>query len=706
MNLRRQLLLVSLLTLVLPWSGCQFIRETESALREGQQNMLGGTAQAIADSLSQFPADFLAAGSDGTYRGNQIYAHPLEVEPLIDGYGDDWTLDELSTRSLRGVNGQINFSFGIFAQQLFLIVDVRDSSVVFANRGSDDILHSDQIELVSVDAEGVRERFLFSSEAPGTLIGRRDRNGDWIEDSRVEAYWRNTPDGYRLEARLPRQLLGEFLGLVISNTDSPAAPGIRSATFDGVTPGRMITISSVLTSVVSAYAQDDLRLIVTDRAGWRLASAGQISSDSGDAGSRGGGWLRVAYNMLLEPGAEAAFAEPNPLGRERQAYVVSALNGGADSAWFRSAETGRAVVAVAQPVWSGSVQTGVLILQQGTNAILSLTNTALGRLVNFTLIATLGVAFALLGYASWLSLRIRRLSAAADRALEDDATRLALPSALAEDEIGDLSRSFSNVLHRLGNYNEYLRTLASKLSHELRTPLTIVSSSLENLEHENLSDEAARYTTRARDGAARLKKILDAMSEANRVEELMQNTDVEPFDLHAALTSATAAYGDAWTDRRFRLETHSEATRILASPEMIMQMLDKLIDNAVGFSQSNDEIVIRLQTTGTGTEISVFNPGPALPEKMRSQLFDSMVSMRPGDSGEHLGLGLHIARIIAEGHGGVIRADNTGDGVTFVCKHTGKLAKRPDTVRTVAIVFDFSTQRLSFAQFIVLTLLI
>ena len=43
MNLRRQLLLVSLLTLILPWAGCQFVRETESALREGQQQMLGGT---------------------------------------------------------------------------------------------------------------------------------------------------------------------------------------------------------------------------------------------------------------------------------------------------------------------------------------------------------------------------------------------------------------------------------------------------------------------------------------------------------------------------------------------------------------------------------------------------------------------------------------------------------------------------------------
>ena len=53
MNLRKQLLLVSLLTLILPWAGCEFIRETESALRQGQQQFLAGTAQAIADSVSR-----------------------------------------------------------------------------------------------------------------------------------------------------------------------------------------------------------------------------------------------------------------------------------------------------------------------------------------------------------------------------------------------------------------------------------------------------------------------------------------------------------------------------------------------------------------------------------------------------------------------------------------------------------------------------
>ena len=58
MNLKRQLLLVSLLTLMLPWAGCEFIRETESALRRGQEQMLEATAGALANSMAQYGEEF------------------------------------------------------------------------------------------------------------------------------------------------------------------------------------------------------------------------------------------------------------------------------------------------------------------------------------------------------------------------------------------------------------------------------------------------------------------------------------------------------------------------------------------------------------------------------------------------------------------------------------------------------------------------
>jgi len=498
----------------------------------------------------------------------------------------------------------------------------------------------------------------------------RESGDEVFDDTRIAAYWQDTPGGYRLEARIPRSVLGSHLGLVITNTDNATTPGVRSATFDGDRPGRFVTVSPLVQSVAAGYVQPGWRLIVTDMHGWRLGQAGSISGapDGIEELPPSTGWLRLAYNLLLEPGADAALAEPDASGREQQSYVSEALHGRPATRWFRSPGTGRAVVSVAHPIFSGTVQTGAIILQQGTDAILSLTNQAMIRLITLTLIVTIGVALVLLGYASWLSARVRHLSSAAERALDEKHVRTSLPSALAGDEIGDLSRSFSSVLQQLGNYNDYLQTLASKLSHELRTPLTIVKSSLENLEHESLSKESAVYTARAKEGVERLRKILSAMSEASRTEELIEHAEPENFDLDKVLESTVAAYADAWPERRFTFDNHATDAEVFGSPELIIQMLDKLADNAVEFSSIGDEINVSLDSESDTVTLSIFNPGPPLPDNMRSQLFHSMVSVRKGGGKRHLGLGLYVARLIAEGHNGSISADNRNGGVEFTVK--------------------------------------
>jgi dedicated sortase system histidine kinase len=668
MNLKRQLLLVSLLTLVLPWAGYQFIRETESALRAGQQQMLAGTARAIADSLAQYAEEFPARRDSDRDASDQLYGHDLETRPEIDGYFDDWPIDRQVLRTIPGADGPIRFAVGRFDQAAYLYVEVTDRIVVYATAETitfnDGPRYSDRISLINTSPPYLKEVFVFTAEAPGPLVTYIKSGSGFAPEPTILAYWQDVPGGYQLEARIPARLLGTHLGIAVSNTSDPGQPSIRSANFASAEPGAFVTASPELNHVTNNLAQVGMRLIVTDAAGWRIASAGSLSARTQGSDRRGPGWLRVAYDALVEAGQAAALAEPDASGREQQAYILQALDGSESVSWFRSRDSGRAVVAVAQPIQLNGATLGAVVLQQGTDAILSLTNQGLARLMNVTLIATVLVALTLLGYATWLSRRIRRLSVAAELALENDDLRAALPSALAHDEIGDLSRSFANVLRQLGDYNEYLRSLASKLSHELRTPLSIVTSSLENLEHEPLNEASAEYATRAKDGADRLRQILTAMSEASRVEELMQNAEPESFDLCNVLDSMVAAYGDAYRNRQFVLASKLGSASLKGSPELIIQMLDKLVDNAVDFSADGDTIRIGLDADDHQLQLTVSNPGPPLPDRMRTQLFDSMISVRTGDH-KHLGLGLYVAKLIAEGHGGRIDAANADNGVVF-----------------------------------------
>lgn len=344
---------------------------------------------------------------------------------------------------------------------------------------------------------------------------------------------------------------------------------------------------------------------------------------------------------------------------------------GATASWTRPVGKGDVVVvAAAHPVWVGDRVEGAVVVEESTHAILSVRDQAIERL---TLLSLTGLAIAtlvLLGFASRLSWRIRRLRDEAESAVDARGRISQLAAASrAGDEVGDLSRSFSRLLSRLSQHHGYLENMASRLSHELRTPIAVVRSSLENLQLDPLPESSQAYIERAHAGLARLTRILSRMSEATRMEQALASTEPERYDLHAVVAECVQGYRQAHGDARIGATLAQGPVWVRGAPDLIAQMLDKLVENAVDFAQPETVVTVQLSADGDGVRLSVSNLGPRLPEALEGSLFDSMVSGRKGDGGEnpHLGLGLFVARLIAGFHGGHLTAANlpAGDGVRF-----------------------------------------
>ncbi len=95
MRLAPRLVLISVVTLGLPWAGCQYLRDVEQALRAGQADTLAATTSAIAGLVASRPERFLV--DPGRFEAGRtasldLYAHPLSAPPVLDGFGDDWNL--------------------------------------------------------------------------------------------------------------------------------------------------------------------------------------------------------------------------------------------------------------------------------------------------------------------------------------------------------------------------------------------------------------------------------------------------------------------------------------------------------------------------------------------------------------------------------------------------------------------------------------
>ena len=262
MNLRRQLLLVSLLTLMLPWAGCEFIRETETALRAGQQQMLAGTARAVASSLSQYAVDFPLR--DRVYPvEDQLYIHALATRPTIDGYFDDWNVPEDSLRSLRGGAGPIRFILGTHDQATYLYVEVSDRDVVYG---------ADRVTLASSNPPYLQEAISFAAEAPGRIVPHKRTEYGFAPEPTIVAFWQDVPGGYRVEARIPSGQLATHLGIIVTKAANSGVEGARSSSFIGRFPGPARRPLPELERVVAAQVQGDMRLLLTDADGWRVAA--------------------------------------------------------------------------------------------------------------------------------------------------------------------------------------------------------------------------------------------------------------------------------------------------------------------------------------------------------------------------------------------------------------------------------------------------
>jgi len=276
----------------------------------------------------------------------------------------------------------------------------------------------------------------------------------------------------------------------------------------------------------------------------------------------------------------------------------------------------------------------------------------------FTIIAI--IVSALFAFASLLSWRIVKMKQNYRAAIDSDGKIMAVPDASKlPDELGDLSRVMQQLTVNQDKYTAYLASLADKLSHELKTPVAIIRTSLENLELSNLDPEAKKYLIRAMQGTNRLSQTLNALSEANKLEQSLEYAQwqVVPFD--DMLEELTDAYQQIYNLHQFSLEYDKTADySINLAPELIVQLLDKIISNAVDFAPVNDAILFKLTKQDKRLQLTVENQGPHFSSNNITQLFDSMVSVRQQSETPHLGLGLHIVKLITDFHHGKINAEN------------------------------------------------
>ncbi len=467
--------------------------------------------------------------------------------------------------------------------------------------------------------------------------------------------------GWLIELMLLEPIRPDALGLelILAATDHSMAP--HRLRF-GAGLESLRRPSPALAQQLASQIPSDARAWIVDAQGWVLARADHIATGSDEAAAPIS-LLALLVTRLL--GMDGRSGEPF-------AEVAGRLDGSpaaiAETRWYLDRQTGGLMLRADAAIESDGQTVARVVVEQPVDQFTITAYATMAQLLAVSVIGALVIAALLMRLATGQARRIERLRVAAERAVgRDGRVRRELPEMDGNDELAALGRSLATRIERQRKHQEHLQAMAARLSHELRTPLAMIRSSLDNLAEVDQPALQARYRERAQAGCQRLQHSFQAMSQAARIESSLGDEPFERLDLGALLESYAQSCQETFVGHRFSATVpQARSAWIDGAGELIIQMMDKLVENAVDFSPPGSRISLRAAPRGSRIVLQVDNSGPPLPEELSDHLFDSLVSARDGDgSVSHLGLGLYIVRLIAEHHDAGCRAVNRPGGVRF-----------------------------------------
>ena len=245
-------------------------------------------------------------------------------------------------------------------------------------------------------------------------------------------------------------------------------------------------------------------------------------------------------------------------------------------------------------------------------------------------------------------------------------SRLSVPRAGAELE--DVAASFNRLLDRLETALATQRRFMADASHELRTPVSIMRTAADVTLSQASRDEAEyrEALNAVAEQSSRLARLVDDMLVLARADAGGYPVRRADIDLDEVVRDCTRDLAPLASARRIRVSSRLEPVSVTADEALLRRMLGNIIGNAVTYTPEGGAVDVTMIRRGDAVAIDVSDTGPGVPLDARDRIFERFVRLDPARREGGAGLGLSIARWIAEAHGGSVELRTSGpEGSVF-----------------------------------------
>jgi signal transduction histidine kinase len=262
--------------------------------------------------------------------------------------------------------------------------------------------------------------------------------------------------------------------------------------------------------------------------------------------------------------------------------------------------------------------------------------------------------------------RVKRLEAGAR---EVAAGRFIEPLPVeSSDELGQLTRTFNEMQVQLRQVDVARKEFVATASHELRTPIFSLGGFVELLRDEELDEETRReFLDTMAEQVERLQKLAVDLLDLSRLDAGSVELRAEPVDLSALARTILQEFKPAVARHETQLELRLPS-RVTArcDRERMAQIMRILLDNALRHTPEGTHVTVTAERQNGAAELTVADDGPGLADE--HQVFERFYT---GDAQRGAGLGLAIARELAERMHGSIRTGSRPTGAAFTVKLPG-----------------------------------
>lgn len=278
---------------------------------------------------------------------------------------------------------------------------------------------------------------------------------------------------------------------------------------------------------------------------------------------------------------------------------------------------------------------------------------------------------------SWLYLRRIEGFNRAARAIFDGRIDMRMPVGGSEDELDQLASNLNRMLDRIARLMDAMRQVSDDIAHDLRTPLGRLRQRLERLADPRAGDDGQGLASQALAEADAILDTFGALLSIAQLQSGSAQSNVRDVDLSALMGQVAEIYAPVAAEGGRHLDAAIQpGIAIKGDASLLLQLFANLVENALAHTPQGSRVTLSLTSSPRGWTGAVTDDGEGVPASERHRIFDRFYRLERSRSTPGTGLGLALAKAIAEMHDLELSAGDNHPGLLMTLRSSTNSSRR------------------------------